>query len=226
VLEQDIDGKGCAVTKNRGIQRAMDAGADVVVVLDSDCFPSKEVQTLEELMKAHLNALKPQRLPVFEVTTNPPARGVPYFNRTIEIPVAASVGFWEHIPDRDAARQLIEGATAPMEYQRRVVYGRPTMLCGMNIAFNPNLWMPWCSFIDIPRMDDVFMSWLWCKEASRRNYCFNLNGPLIRHSRQSNLFASLIEEAEWLGFNETIWLDIWMHESTDYKTLRALIPAL
>ena len=228
ILQQDKDKRGCGATKNRGIKRAMDAGIEVVVVLDDDVFPDPSrpasPQNLQELVAAHIACLEPQEFPVFEVTTNPPARGVPYFNRTIKLPVAASVGWWNGIPDRDAARQLVEGAHAPMEYQRRLVYGRPTMLCGMNIAFRPKDWWPWCSFIEVSRMDDVFMSWLWCKEAARCNHCFNLNGPTLLHSRQSKVFSSLVDESKWLEFNEHIWSDIWMHPASDYQTLRELIP--
>ncbi len=227
VLQQDTDRSGCAVTKNRGILAAVNAGAETVVVLDSDCFPDTAMgspKTLEGMMEAHLEALKPQEFPVFEVTTDPPARGVPYFNRSIKLPVAASLGWWSGIPDRDAARQLIEGAEAPMLYNRCVVYGRPTMLCGMNIAFRPGEWQPWCNFIEVSRMDDVFMSWLWCKEAARRNHCFNFNGPTVRHSRQSKIFASLVDEARWLEFNENIWAEVWIHPATDYPTLRKLFP--
>jgi hypothetical protein len=227
-LEQDPNKSGCGATKNRGIKRSMDAGAEVTIVLDDDvyCYPSDldPCLSLEDLAERHIEALQPQELPVFEVTTNPPARGVPYFNRTIKVPVAASVGWWTNIPDRDAARQLIEGANSPMEYQRRVIYGRPTMLCGMNIAFRAHEWWPWCSFLPVSRMDDVFMSWLWCKEAARRNHCFNLNGPTVMHSRQSNVFSSLIDEAKWLEKNETLWSDIWMHPASDYDTLRRLVP--
>jgi hypothetical protein len=227
VMEHDSNKEGCAVTKNRGVRRAVAQGAEVVVVLDSDCFPDSALEspkTLEELIACHLAALEPQNYPVFKVTTKPAARGVPYFNRMIQLPVAASVGWWSGMPDRDAARQLIEGVTAEMEYYRGIVYGRPTMLCGMNIAFRPREWAPWCDFLNVSRMDDVFMSWLWCKEAARRNHCFNLNGPTIRHSRQSKVFASLIDEAKWLEFNEHIWADIWMSSATDYETLRGMIP--
>lgn len=227
IMEHDVNREGCAVTKNRGVKRAADGGAEVVVILDSDCFPSDKgftvPRTLEGIMAAHLECLKPQEIPVFEVTTEPPARGVPYFNRTLKIPVAASLGFWEIMPDRDAARQLIEGVTASMRFDRRVIYGRPTMCCGMNIAFRTS-WFPWTQFINVSRMDDVFFSWLFCKEASRRHHCINLGGPAIRHSRQSHVFKSLIDEAKYLEINETLWSDIWLHPATDYETLRALIP--
>jgi hypothetical protein len=38
VFQQDINHEGCAATKNKGILKAMEYGADVVVVLDDDCY--------------------------------------------------------------------------------------------------------------------------------------------------------------------------------------------
>jgi len=36
-LQQDEHKEGCAKTKNKGVRRAIDAGARVIVVLDDDC---------------------------------------------------------------------------------------------------------------------------------------------------------------------------------------------
>jgi hypothetical protein len=224
IYQQDADKSGCGATKNKGIRRAMDLGYEIVVILDDDVFPSDECKTLEQLIEIHTEALKPQEFPLLEILTNPPARGNPYFNKTSIIPVAASVGWWKGMPDRDAARQLVEGVTAPMEFTKKIVYGRPVMLCGMHIGFRPAEWWPWCSFLPVSRMDDVFMSWLWCKEAARRHHCFNFKLPALLHSRQSHVFNSLIDEAKWLEFNDQIWEEIWFHPSNDYGTLRRLIP--
>ncbi len=225
-LQQDRDKSGCGATKNAGVQRAMQAGADVVVILDDDVYPlpGSSIKTLEDVAAAHLVCLEPQEFPLMEVMTNPPARGVPYFNRTAKLPVAISAGWWAGMPDRDAARQLVEGVTKPMYYRQEIVYGRPAMICGMNMAFRPSDWWPWCQFLPVSRLDDVFQSWLWTKEIARRNHCINFKGPTLLHSRASDVFSSLIDEAKWLRFNETIWSDIWLHPSNDYATLRALIP--
>lgn len=227
LLQQDSNKEGCGVTKNRGIKRAMELGYEHVVVLDDDCAPSEwqgAPQTLEDLAGQHIAALQPQPVPMMDVTTTPIARGIPYFNRTITMPVAASIGYWSGMPDRDAARQLAEGVATGMDFERRVSYGKSTMLCGMNIAFKPHDWFPWCSLIEVSRLDDVFMSWLWSKEAARRGHCFNYAGPMISHKRQSHVFNSLIDEAKFLELNETLWSTIWQHPANDYEILRNLIP--
>jgi hypothetical protein len=84
--------------------------------------------------------------------------------------------------------------------------------------------MPWCSLIDVSRMDDVFMSWLWCKEAARRGCAFNFQGPDVFHSRQSHVFSSLRDEAMFLEWNEDGWRRIWEHESNAYDVLRGVLP--
>ena len=40
VLQHDQYRCGCGATKNAGIQNAIELGAEIVVVVDSDCFPS------------------------------------------------------------------------------------------------------------------------------------------------------------------------------------------
>ena len=156
--------------------------------------------------------------------TNPPSRGTPYHCRTLKMPVAASMGFWTNIGDYDAPAQLVLGPATPMTFDRRPVFGRYFPCCGMNLAFRPGQWLPWCQFIDVPRMDDIWMGWLWERHAYDLGYCFNLNGPLVRHSRQSNVWANLRDEARYLEANDTLWRDIAVNPAKDYETLRALLP--
>jgi hypothetical protein len=94
----------------------------------------------------------------------------------------------------------------------------------MNIAFKPLDWLPWCRFIDVPRFDDIWMGWLWQKEAYRRGFCFRLDGPMVHHSRQSNVFANLKVEAKHLERNETLWHDIATSPHTEYDDLCKLLP--
>jgi hypothetical protein len=220
-MQQDKDRSGCALTKNRGIRAAIDKGAEVVIVLDDDCFPHSEAESLEELIEKHLAALKPQPVELFQVVTHPPSRGTPYFNRHITMPVAASMGFWTEIGDYDAPGQLVHGARTPMRFDRVAIHGRYFPLCGMNLAFRTS-WWPWCQFIDVPRFDDIWQGFLWQKRAYSDGFCFNLNGPLVRHSRQSNVWQNLRDEAPNMERNETLWQDIHSAPSLDYDTLAAL----
>lgn len=225
ILQHDKDGEGCAVTKNRGINRAMVRSTEVVVVLDGDCYPTEEASTLEALAELHIKALEPQRVKMFDVVTNPPSRGTPYGDLTMEMPVAASMGFWTEVGDYCASRQLaFDGA--PMEFKRETIFGRYFPLCGMNLAFRPGDWHPWNQFINVDRFDDIWQGWLWQKEAYRRGFCFNLNGPLIRHSRQSNVWNNLRLEAKHIESNETLWRRIAEDRSFDYAKLRSLLPVV
>jgi hypothetical protein len=202
----------------------VDEGADIVVVLDDDCYPDTLGQTLDSLIECHArNLSKPAEVKMFEQVTEPASRGTPYHCNTISMPAAASMGFWNCIGDYDAPSQLVHG-TLPMHFSMSPIYGRYFPLCGMNLAFRPREWMPWCSFIEVPRFDDIWMGWLWQKEAYRRGFCFRLDGPIVRHSRQSNVWANLREEAHWLEQSDTLWHTIATSPETTYRELKNLLP--
>lgn len=219
-LQQDKDRSGCAKTKNAGIRRALDAGAENILVLDDDCFPSGPPR-LERLAEDHLKVLQQiVSFPLFEVVTSPPSRGTPYHNRSIEAPVAASMGFWEQVGDYDAPGQLVHGPTHPMKFKRDPIFGKYFPLCGMNLAFPASAW-PWCQFIDVPRFDDIWQGFLWQRKAYSEGKCFHLGGPTIRHVRQSNVWANLRDEAPNLERNETIWSDILSSPLLGYEEMKA-----
>lgn len=231
VLQRDKNREGCAMTKNKGVREAMRRGADIVVILDDDCFPSAyehrdrppDLWWHAEKMTLPMLSGWREKIEWVRQTTTPPARGTPYVVRALRLPVAAVMGFWEHVADLDAARQLVNGWEQKVQYHGGCVFGQYFALSGMNLAFRPREWLPWCEFIDVPRFDDIWMGWLWQKEAYRRGYCFNLNGPLVRHVRQSNVWANLRAEAPHLERNETLWRDIALSPEKDYEKLKALI---
>lgn len=225
IMLRDTDRSGCAVMKNRCIAKAIEDGADGVVVLDDDCYPdSNGPQSLGDLIREHVRALDPQPVEMAIAVTSPPSRGTPYYDRSVEMPVAASMGFWTEVGDYDAVSQLVHGPTHPMAFDRRAVHGQYFPLCGMNIAFRPKQWLPWCQFIDVPRFDDIWMGWLFEKKAYAEGHCFNLAGPLVRHSRQSNVWANLRDEAKYLEANEGLWRKIAKKCGADYDTLCKLLP--
>ena len=218
IFQQDTSKEGCARTKNRGIAAAIESSADAVIILDDDCFPHEEM-TLDQFIEAHERALEPQPVEMFETVTSPPSRGTPYFNRSIVMPVAASMGFWTHVGDYDAPGQLVHGATKEMEFNRKAIHGRYFPLCGMNLAFRVDEW-PWCQFIDVPRFDDIWQGFLWQKKAFSDGKCFNLAGPLVKHSRQSNVWQNLRDESLNLERNEKIWQEIHSLPVEDYDQIR------
>lgn len=217
ILQQDTRKEGCARTKNKGIAKAIEMGAEVVCVLDDDCGSylggfkdhddAQRVLTLEEFADLHIKALNPAPVAMIERVTDPGNRGTPYFNRHITMPVAASVGQWTNIGDYDAPSQLVHGAAKPMTFRRHAIHGKYFAMSGMNVAFRAESW-PWCQFVNVPRMDDIWAFFIWQKIAYSRGQCFNLAGPLVRHSRQSNVWQNLRDEAVNLERNETIWQEI------------------
>lgn len=223
ILQRDEDRSGCARTKNAGIQRAIERGFKGVVVLDDDCFPADGIGLLDTLRHAHFHALAPVDVEMFQTVTSPVSRGTPYHTRTMRMPVAASMGFWRNVGDYDAPAQLVHGATHPMEFRKDPIFGRYFALSGMNVAFSLE-WWPWCRFIDVPRFDDIWMGWLFQKHAYAKGYCFNPAGPEVMHSRQSNVWANLRDEAKWLEVNETLWRSIAQSPETDYARLCELLP--
>jgi hypothetical protein len=223
VLTHDANKAGCAVTKNRGLTAARRQGFERVIVLDDDCFPSKGTRDLAHFMSQHEAALEPQEVGMFDVITEPPSRGTPYFDRFVRMPVAASMGFWVGVGDYDAPGQLVHGPHRQMQFDRRTIFGRYFAMSGMNLAFDLS-WWPWCQFIDVPRFDDIWMGLLWQKKAASVGACFNLAGPVVRHARQSNVWANLKDEARWLQQNEDLWKMIHVADQTDYDSLRALLP--
>jgi len=222
-LEKDICRVGCGATKNKGVNEAVRQGYEHVVILDDDCFPDYGASTLDELAHKHIQNLNPQPVKMYQTVTSPLSRGTPYKERSITYPVACSIGFWTNIGDYCAVRQLSHEGKQ-MTFYPQTIYGKYFALCGMNIAFNPHEWQPWCDFINVDRFDDIWMGWLWQKEAYRRGYCFSLHGPVVRHSRQSNVWANLAAEAKYLEETETLWIDIADNDSKDYETLKDLLP--
>lgn len=207
VLSQDTDKSGCAVTKNRGIQMAISRGYEAVVILDDDCFPDQEsiaYNSFSSFVARHVELLNEQApVELSMEVTYPPSRGTPYLSRTVPMPVAAVMGFWTHIGDYDACSQLVHGAR-PMTFHRKPVFGRYFPLCGMNLSFRLSEW-PWCRFVDVNRFDDIWQGWMWQKHATEQGQCFRLDGPMVRHSRQSNVWANLREEAKYLEASDTLW---------------------
>ena len=207
VLQKDGGWFSCAKTKNMAIQKAKSLGAEIIIVLDSDCYPFLNT-SLEEFAQSHIKALEDQEVKLFEQVTNPASRGTPYFKRSIKMPVAASMGYWENIPDRDAIAQLAHGAFTEMEFFKKIIFNKYFALSGMNLAFRTEL-SEWFEFIDVSRFDDIWMGWIAQRMAYANNYCFNLNGPTIRHARQSNVWQNLRDEAKFLELNETLWQSIY-----------------
>ena len=207
IFQQDKTKAGCAATKNAGIKEAYNSGAEVICVVDDDCYPENRnfyPYNIRGLLQGHIAALQPQPVRRVISTTIPNSRGTPYYHISMTMPVAASMGFWTTYPDFDAVSALHLGSTAEVKFNQRAIYGEYFPFCGMNFAFTRE-WIDAAVLIEAPRWDDIWMGWVWEKVAYEKGFCFNLNGPVVRHSRQSNVWQNLREEARYIEQNETLW---------------------
>lgn len=220
ILQHDKNGEGCARTKNAGLMEAMRRSFNKVVVLDDDCYPA-DGMSLEEFADLHIEQLKPKPIGFLEIT-RPPSRGTPHKHREALMPVAASMGFWDGVGDVDAATDIVLGHTLEC-LNGFTVFTRYFPLCGMNLAFDLS-WWPWCQFIDVPRYDDIWMGWLWQKRAYATGCCFSLDGPRVKHARQSDPWKNLVIEAPNMKANETLWEEIMLSPSIEYDELKKLLP--
>jgi hypothetical protein len=195
---------GCAITKNRGIKKAIELGAETVVILDDDCFPI-DGMSIGSFLTRHEKCLDEEiQIEFIKNVTYPQSRGTPYLNREIKMPVAACMGFWQNIGDYDAIGQLAFGPRTPMRFSKEPIYGKYFPLCGMNLSFKTK-WWPWCQFIPVARFDDIWQGWFWQKMAYQTFSCFRLDGPEVAHSRQSNVWKNLQEEIVNIETNEFLW---------------------
>jgi len=211
VLQQDTNKSGCARTKNAGIRTALGLGADIVCVLDDDCFPlvPQAENPLDEFIEDHIKALEHQEVQMVVPTIIPHPRGYPYRERTIKMEVAASIGLWQGYPDLDAMTALVLGEQPErVHYLQSRIYGVMFPFCGMNYAFKKE-WADSAVHIDVPRFDDIWMGWVWEKVAFDKGCCFNIEGPMVQHVRQSNVWKNLEEETKYMLTNENLWSAIY-----------------
>jgi reversibly glycosylated polypeptide/UDP-arabinopyranose mutase len=177
-----------------------------IVTLDDDVEPSGDT------IGDHIEALD-SRVPVSwlsSVTEGPYMRGFPYAVRA-ESPVFVSHGVWENIPDLDAPTQLVLGDKPRVTFYRGPVpRGVFFPVCGMNLAFRREalpmmLWCPAKWLKGAERFDDIWMGVNLVKELPAAGGALVSGYASCVHTRLSNTFKNLEQEAVGIGVNETLW---------------------
>lgn len=180
---------------------------EYVVTLDDDVEPDGDT------IGDHLAALE-RRVPVSWMSStvdgSPYMRGFPYGIRQ-EAPVWVSHGVWKNIPDLDAPTQLVLGSTPPVEFYRGPVpKGVYFPVCGMNLAFRREAMplMLWCPCKWLPgaeRFDDIWMGFHLVRGLAAAGAALVSGMASCVHTRLSNTFANLRQEAHGIGVNEDLW---------------------
>lgn len=178
-----------------------------IITLDDDLVPDGDT------IGDHLEALC-KKVPVSWMSSTRHGglymRGFPYAVRE-EAPVWVSHGVWKNIPDLDAPTQLVLGEDPEVEFYRGPVpKGVLFPLCGMNLAFRREAlpFMYWCPCVTLPgaqRFDDIWMGIHAKRELDEAGAALVTGFASCVHTRLSNVFKNLEQEAVGIALNEGYW---------------------
>jgi reversibly glycosylated polypeptide/UDP-arabinopyranose mutase len=195
--------------RSYGFLKAVEQGAEVILSLDDDCFPSCQGFVRDHVKK--LDGSSRSEAWVSTVGKITP-RGVPYYNRYRFNRVYLNHGLWTGIPDFDAVTQLAcSRAHTELELVDQVIPpGYYFPMCGMNVAFRKEL-APAMYFLlmgpDWPydRFGDIWCGVLAKKICDHLGYGVTSGQPHVRHERASNVWVNLRKEATGYEANEDFW---------------------
>lgn len=192
--------------KSYGFYKAYEDKCDIIITIDSDCFPDGS-----SFIESHLKNLKEKVTLGWTKSTNVYTRGFPY-NIREKYPVVLSHGLWSNIPDLDAQTALkMPDLRFPKADAVHVIPQYNYFpLCGMNVAFKCEI-APIMYFglqgPDYPfdRFDDIWTGIFVKKILDRLNLAVTTGMPSVEHRKQSNVYANLRKEAPGLIVNEKLW---------------------
>lgn len=185
---------------------------EMIVTLDDDCYPLTEGG--EGFLETHWDRLRTTGSDGawHESGAGVKTRGIPYFETQRRWPVALNHGMWTRVPDYDAPTQLLE-ARFPHAFSfddRTIPAGKYFPLCGMNVAFRPEV-VPAFYFLlmgknyEYDRFGDIWAGVIVKKICDHLGRAVRSGEPAVDHQRASNVFANLRKEAPGLEVNETLW---------------------
>ncbi len=204
-----------------GFLVAYQMGADFILTLDDDCFPSDH----SPICEAHHSAMQsiPRWVPSVPGMRT---RGLPYRNLGSLQGVVANMGLWSGIADLDSV-QTLAGWTnedyEPPAGSRIIPAGQYFPLCGMNFAFLRDI-APLCYFPlmgdgqPYRRFDDIWCGVIFKRILDHLGLYVSVGDPAIEHRRASDAMANLVKEAPGIARNETFW------ETVDRAPLTASTP--
>lgn len=179
---------------------------EYIITLDDD------VEPYGDTIGDHIAALD-QRVPVSwmsSVIYGPHMRGFPYGVRQ-EAEALVSHGVWRNIPDLDAPTQLVLGDKPDVVFYAGVVpKGIYFPVCGMNLAFKRKAlpMMLWCPAKWLPgaqRFDDIWMGIKLVDDLASSGGALVTGYAQCVHTRLSDTFKNLEQEATGIRINETLW---------------------
>lgn len=186
-----------------------------VISLDDDVAPIDGTDPIA----GHITVLR-RKVPIHWMNTAGEGqqymRGFPYEIRE-EAPVHFSHGVWHGVPDLDAVTQLshpeLVGDYKGPFFVGPIPKGVLAPICGMNVAFTLDA-LPFVYYapmgpkaFGLGRWADIFMGIDVKRDFDKIGWAMFTGDPActINHTRASNVWKNLQQEAEVLKLNETYW---------------------
>jgi reversibly glycosylated polypeptide/UDP-arabinopyranose mutase len=197
-----------------GYWLAYKLGADLIVTLDDDCYPTPGGSH-------HFSMTAPRwthSIPGYRT------RGLPYRNLG-ELKLHVQQGLWTGVPDLDACQQLVGVPPPELPAGVRVIpRGQYFPMCGMNLAFThaaaPLMYFPLMGEgSPYGRFDDIWAGVISKKICDHLRWNVGVGEPFVEHRRASDPFKNLVKEAPGVAANEHFWETIdrfalYAHNST------------
>lgn len=209
-IDKDLGENSWIISRrNAGIRcyGFLKAKGDYIITLDDDCYPAEGFDN--NIQNHIINLNFNYNIKSWELLTEKPTRGFPYFNVEKEVKAVISHGLWLSNPDFDAIQTLVGNKDVELE-QKMVCKGFYYSMCSMNLAFKKEI----MSIMYFPlmgqgqpfdRFDDIWAGILSKKVLDYFDMYVYSGKPYINHIRESNPFVNLIKETPGIVVNEWFW---------------------
>lgn len=215
--------------KSFGFYLAYKSGADLIVVLDDDCYPINNYLSFNNY--DYFSIIK-ERFSMKEIdleemlwqatVLNMKVRGFPYKNlkkkkKYINLNLILNHGLWANVPDLDAPHQLLNRTSKFDDYfiDQLILPGKYFPMCGMNLAFKREA-VPALYFLlmgqdefgnkyKYARFDDIWAGIFFKKISDHLGFNILSGHPVVWHDRASDPFKNLQKEAYSIETNEKLW---------------------
>ncbi|MBI5449132.1 hypothetical protein HY948_02330 [Candidatus Gottesmanbacteria bacterium] len=202
--------------RSYGLWKAHQLGADVIITLDDDCYPTDRDFVARHV--ANLSLLAPEKW----TTTFPHpdflyTRGFPYDVRS-KYPVVISHGLWSNKMDLDARTQLQHPKVNTKPYPPMLNFipqGQFFPMSSMNLAFRrevtPLMYFPLMGSDPAgnpwgyDRFDDIWAGIFAKKICDHLGLRVVSGSPFVEHRKASDPQKNLEKERTGLAANETLW---------------------
>lgn len=199
-----------------GYYKAWKMGADMIVRLDDDVHYDGD-----DFIEKHKQRLFKPR-PLFWMNTFDEGypRGFPYSERCH--PTVLNYGLADNILDYDGISQIMGDGGKVGNVSRSIPYKCFAPICGMNIAFLPDIIPAYYFLLQGPewgfdRFDDIWSGIFLKKITDKMKHVISVGDPVVTHDRLSNPINNYYKESSGMDINEELWKEVNRIKLTKYN---------